>query len=238
MINEIMVYPISQGFPEKNEGLTSLNRHYMFLCRKAHNLETLINKRKTEYDYTSDQDTKDDLYSEVRKMEKALSCITFSINEEKKKQQQFNGGIFRRTFSIRNLKPKTKTVLISNDGLQKKRKAIKNSSEYIQLMRMNNSPVIIIKGGRKTEFTKDYKYSSGMNIYINGKSKRIFNNISKTELNEDVMEIYHQDMMIHFPQDNRMMEKEMKLKTLRFAESVCGYIFNNQKMTENGKKND
>lgn len=215
-----------------------MNRHHSYLCAKVNTLQKSIQEKMMLHDTSSDSEYKNSLYSEVRKMEKALSnSLTLLRSEETNNQ---NGGVYRRTYSTRMPKFKTRTFLVSNDGLHKKRKEIKPSSQKcFDYLRENNDTIVVVSGQRrKIPVTENnvilFKYSSGMDVFHNGKKKRVFNDIQETKIDEDVLDIYHEEQMNHFPQDKRMMEKEMKLKSLRFAEKVCGLLFNNEKMLNKG----
>lgn len=142
-----------------------------------------------------------------------------------------------RTYSIRVPRYKTITLLKSHNGLHKKRKYVKTITlECFDFLRKYNKTSITIKGGRKNCDLYGYKYHSGMDLYVGPrKLKRVFNTIPETQIDEDTLDSYHEDMMTHFPQDKKMLEKEMKLKTLRFAEGVCGLMFNNEKMFNNSR---
>lgn len=217
-----------------------MNRHHSFLCAKVNSLQKNIKEKMAMHDSSSDNEYKNSLYSEVRKMEKALSGTITLLKAEEDRFANSSGGVYRRTYSIRTPKFKTKTILISNDGLHKKRKEIKLSNQKcFDSLRENNDTVVVFSGRRKKipvieNYVPLFKYSSGMDVFHNGKRKRVFNNIQETSIDEDILDIYHEEQMNHFPQDKRMMEKDMKLKSLRFAEKVCGLLFNNEKMLNKG----
>lgn len=206
-----------------------MNRHLHFLQEKVNNLEASIKEKMSLHDSSSDQNIKNNLYSEIRRMEKALSSNLCLLKSEIEKVQQ----VQVRTYSVRNKKFKTRTFLVSRDGLHKKRKAVKPCNQKcFDYIRAENDTIVVVSGGRKKVFLPEYKYSSGMDVP--GTTRRVFNSIQKTEIEDDILEVYFEEQWKHFPQDARMMQKENKLKTLRFAERVCGMLFNNEHMLKKG----
>jgi len=206
-----------------------MNRHLHFLQEKVYSLEFSIKEKMSQHDSSTDSVLRNNLYSEIRRMEKALSANLSLLKSEVEKLQQ----IQVRTYSVRDRKFKTRTFLISKDGLHKKRKAVKPCSQKcFDFIRNEGDTVVVVAGGRKKVFLPEYKYSSGMNVP--GTNRRTFNSIQKTEIEDDILDLYFEEQWKHFPQDARMMEKDNKLKTLRFAERVCGMLFNNEHMLRKG----
>lgn len=206
-----------------------MNRHLHFLQEKVKQLESSIEEKMKLHDSSTDKECKNILYSEIRKMEKALSSNLNLLRVETEKTQQ----IQMRTYSVRSQKFKTRTLLISKDGLHKKRKPVKPCNQKcFDYIRNENDTVVVISGGRSKSYLPEWKHSSGMDVP--GTKRRVFNLVQKTEIEDDILDIYYEEQWKHFPQDARMLEKENKVKILRFAERVCGLLFNNEKMLKKG----